>query len=303
MAAAIISDETDPASIPVQRDRGMADESSLQGGGLVVLELCSALVTLFNLGLSGVIGWRLLRSGEPGAPERALGCYFLCYSTLSAGLSTTLYMGWSDPSLALPDRLERLMNAAYFSLASLGIFALLVFVRRTFRPREGWARGLVAGTSAALVLGAIGVGWSEGFEVRVLNGPAYWISWAAREIGFVWVALEALRWWGAMRRRLRLGLADPLVANRFLLWSAWGTSVALLGCSDPIARVWYFLRAGSATLWIPEIGHPIVTWVVGFTSAFGIVSAASLFLAFFPLTRYRRWVERRAEALASAAYS
>jgi hypothetical protein len=133
----------------------------------------------------------------------------------------------------------------------------------------------------------------------VLNGPAYWIGFLARQAGLVWMAVEAFRYRGLLKRRLRLGLADPLVANRFLLWGVWASIVALMGASDPLARVWYFAITGSATVWQPEVGRGIVVVVMALTSALGLAAAASLFLTFFPTAAYRRWVASRDPAAAT----
>jgi hypothetical protein len=139
------------------------------------------------------------------------------------------------------------------------------------------------------------VGVTEGFRVRVLPGAAYWLVVALRELVFVWMAVESFRYWTLLRRRLRLGLADPLVTNRFLLWAAWAFSIVLLGLSDPGARIWYFAASGTTELWVPEAGRPIVLVVIAGTSVLGIGAAITLFLTFFPTAAFQRWVAARAE--------
>ena len=107
------------------------------------------------------------------------------------------------------------------------------------------------------------------------------------------MTFESFRYWALLQRRLRIGLADPLVANRFLLWGVWAATVTLLNLSDPLARAWYCAVAGTTTELIPEVARHMIVVVVALTSALGLVAAACLFLTFFPTAGYRRWVLSR----------
>ena len=84
----------------------------------------------------------------------------------------------------------------------------------------------------------------------------------------LWGSYEALRWWRRMRRRVRLGIGDPLVASRFLLW-AIGAGMAGLGSG---IAMFVGLATGRAMNELPAL-----TLVL---SLFGLVSAISLWLAF-----------------------
>jgi hypothetical protein len=106
---------------------------------------------------------------------------------------------------------------------------------------------------------------------------------------FFWASLESLVYWRLMRRRLALGLADPLVTNRFALWGmglgagAAGTTIAFLGNL-------FGARYGGSGLVFEAL-----------IAATGLVGAATLFLAFLPPARYQRWLLRRAGAAARPA--
>ncbi len=50
----------------------------------------------------------------------------------------------------------------------------------------------------------------------------------ARIVPTAWACYESLRYYRSMHRRQTLGLADPIVANRFLLWSIWTGAVTFL---------------------------------------------------------------------------
>jgi hypothetical protein len=261
------------------------------------VEILSGLVTLANALLAGVIGVRLVRlAARTQGPERWLGLYFLAAPLAGTLLAGVVYMSFADPVRALPDPLLRPIHAIDLAFANLGALCVFVFTWRTFRPDAAWARTLTFGGGAVLALSWLAFGVSEGFAVRVLNGPAYWIGFAVRIAALVWMAVEAFRYRGLLRRRVALGLAEPLVANRFLLWGLWALCAVAMGLSDPVARVWYWALTGTASAWHPEIGRPIVVVMMATTSAVGVVGATSLFLTFFPTAGYRRWVARGATA-------
>lgn len=265
-----------------------------------MLEVLSGVATVAYVVIGGVIGVRLMRLAGRSAtestaprdlPEWKLGLFFLSYACVGSAFNVLAYAGWSDPALALPDLLLRLCHGAFFWFAAIGITALLAFTRQTFRPAGLLALSVAIALSALMWVTAVLAGVTEGYAVRVLNGPAYWLQFAVRDLSFIWLATESLRYWAALRRRQRLGLADPLVVNRFLLIGAWGLALALLSFADPVARLVYFLETGSTTEWIPEIGRPML--LIGMTSAAGFLSfsVGALFLAFFPTAGYRRWLE------------
>jgi hypothetical protein len=270
------------------------------GGGEAVLEALSGLVTFGLMALSFVIGVRLVRLGRrAGGPELWLGLYFLVYGCFATSASVTVYLGWSAPDVAFSDATTRLLNAAFYGLSTIGMTCLLLFTQRTFRPGSSGARVLVWSNCAVLVGAAIGVGVTEGFEVRVLNGAFYWIAYLARLAPFVWVSVESFRYGAMLRRRVSIGLADPLVADRFLLWGLWSAVLAVMAFSDPLARFWYWHLSGSTTQWVGSIGRPIIDVVVPLSSAFGIAAVTLLFLTFFPTPAYRRWVARRSATTAA----
>jgi hypothetical protein len=260
-----------------------------------VLEAISGLVTIGMLGLSAVVGLRLVRLAQRdgGGPVLHLGLYFLVYSALATGLSLATYLGWSSASLALPDRVARILNGAFFVTATVGMCFLLLFTQRTFRPESQAARTMVWGIGGLMALATALLAATEGFEVRVVNGPAYWVHFAARVACWSWVAGESLAYWSKQRRRLALGLADPVVTNRFLLWGVWGLVIALLAFSDPVARLWYYQLAGTATQWIPEVGRPIIDATVPIACGLNGAALVLMILTFFPTPAYRRWLLAR----------
>lgn len=259
-----------------------------------MLETFSGLVTFGLMALSFVIGVRLVRLGRRASgPELWLGLYFLIYGCFATSASITVYLGWSAPEVAFSDATTRMLNATFYALSTIGMTCLLHFTQRTFRPGSRGARAFVWADAAILAGAAIGVGVTEGFQVRVLNGAFYWIHFFARLAPFVWVAVESFRYGARLQRRVAIGLADPLLADRFRLWGLWSTVLALTSLSDPFARFWYWKLSGSTTQWVSEIGRPIIDVLIPLTCGFGIAAVMLLFLTFFPTPAYRRWVARR----------
>jgi hypothetical protein len=258
------------------------------------VQAVGGVVTGLICALSAIIGVRLLRLGSRSrGPERWLGVYFLAASLIGTVVSGALYMGWADPSLELPAAWRAPLQALHIAAHSIGLFGIWVFTWRTFRPESRWVRGVVGGVAVALFACFAAIGIGDRFAVHIVPGPVYWASLAVRIAGVAWMTFESFRYWALLQRRLRIGLADPLVANRFLLWGVWAATVTLLNLSDPLARAWYCAVAGTTTELIPEVARHMIVVVVALTSALGLVAAACLFLTFFPTAGYRRWVLSR----------
>jgi len=267
----------------------------------VVLEAISGVVTIGLLALSSVVGVRLLRlRGDEGRAVRFLGLYFLLHGALATGLSVATYVGWASAEMALPELAARALNAGFFVSSTLGVTCLLLFTQRTFRPASATGHSLAGGLIMLMAVSVATLGAAEGFEVRVINGPAYWVHFAARVASWTWVALESFGYWRQQRRRLALGLADPVITNRFLLWGLWAALFAVLAFADPVARFWYVSLAESTTVWVPEVGRPIIAATVPVACALNLAAVVLMVLTFFPTPAYRRWIAAR-HAAASAA--
>jgi hypothetical protein len=255
----------------------------------------SGLITLLNLILCLVVGTRLLRAGrgKDRRPELALAVYFLASAFLSTICQGIAYGGLIDPSLALPDRTSRLvLGLGVFGMA-VGGSAIFIFTWLSFRRDARWARRAAAAGSLLAIGGFAFEALHEGFAIRMVPGPGHWVAWAGRTLPVVWVAAESFRYWGLQRRRLRIGLADPVVVNRFLLWGTWSLATLVNLGADLIARVLYQIFAGTTNEIVMEVVKPIVIGTMAVTMALGVVSAVTLFLTFFPTARYCRWLQSR----------
>lgn len=257
------------------------------------------LVTALNLILSAVVGARLLglaRSGGWRAPELSLAVYFWMSAVLGTIPQLVVYAGLADPALQVPDRAARvLLGIAVFAMG-VGAAGVYVFTWKTFRPGAWWARAIVVAGCASLLLGFVVELAVEGFAPVVFAGLGHWLGWAGRTAAMFGVAFESFRYYRMLRRRLSLGMADPVLANRFLLWSLWAAAGCLNYVSDLAARAGYVWITGSAVEFVPEVLARVIPPVLFTTMVLGVVSAATLFLTFFPTAAYRRWVDGRAPA-------
>ena len=208
-----------------------------------------------------------------------------------------VYGGMGDPRLAVPDPAVRALLAfAVFAMA-VGAGAAYVFAWKTFLPDRARARGVAVAGYACLAPGYAVEALCEGFAPVVFAGPGHWNGWTGRTAAMLGITVLSLRYWRMLRLRLRLGLADPVLTNRFLLWGVWAACSTLNYVADLASRALYWLLYDTVQP-VPAHLAALVTPTVAVTMVLGAVSAVTLFLTFFPTPAYRRFVEARAAALA-----
>jgi hypothetical protein len=171
-----------------------------------------------------------------------------------------------------------LWAAALFSMA-LGMSALYVGVWRIYRPGTRWGLLLAVG-GILLALAAM--------LMRTLPGeiaephtpsPGLLLFRLAGLGAYAWAAVEASRYWGMMRRRCALGLAEPLVTQQFLLWGVAATAAAL---NTPL------LLSAAYVLHAPLVELPYIFLPLQINM---LISSFGLWFAFFPPAFYRRRFE------------
>lgn len=219
----------------------------------------------------------LLARRTRAVPELAIG----------AGFVIGAVVGYVPETIVLStDLLPREIEARVLAVTQVAIrcaaVSVLVFTVAVFRPEATWARA-----AGALILLALAASWLAFPYTRVYaQGPAdvvwYDVFAVARTLPLVWGAVEAALYHARLRRRLRIGLADPLVVDRFLLWSIGLGAMSLLMASTILAPL-----AG--------VDPAAPGWVL-LESLAGLVGAVSLWRAFFPSRAYRAAAARRAAA-------
>lgn len=194
-----------------------------------------------------------------------------------------LGMGLAAAAVRAGEPLASCLRYANYVSVSVGTLAICLFVREVFR-RESRAAALA--TAAALALSGVLLAltlarWLRGEN---LTDPTIALEFCTLSgAAFLWLGVEAFGWWTMLRRRVALGLADPLVANRFFLWSL----VSLFSCLTTVFGAVGAALSGGAML------SPMMALVL---SLLALPSSASLYLAFAPPAAYRAWVQRRAAA-------
>ena len=104
--------------------------------------------------------------------------------------------------------------------------------------------------------------WSYGLAIQVLC-----------VICFAWMAGAGLHQWRMSCRRLALGLGDPVVSNRFLMWGLFGASA---GALVVVLIVLQLQRVNAGTDLVGSLAM----------AGFGLVSSVFAALAFFPPRAY-----------------
>jgi hypothetical protein len=226
-----------------------------------------------------VVGARLLllavRTGE--LPEFGVGVALFLMGGLGYPAAA---VARGAPGIGVLPRVA--LEAAAMVCMVLGTSGIALFNWRVFRPGErGAARG-VAALGAALVASFIWQAAAPGFLAAAENrGAGLRTIEALAGVSLAWAAIESTRYAVRLRRRLALGLADPLVADRVRLWSVAIVAALLLNGASQIA-------AG--------FGADIATWRYGgaLIGPLGLVAALAMWLAFLPPARYRAYVLARA---------
>lgn len=183
--------------------------------------------------------------------------------------------------------------APVLQVAELGFLlppvTVTLFTWLVFRPETSWARSLAIALSTVAVtihLARVWLGSSIGPEAlfETNTGIAlFWLAAATRAVCFGWACAEASAYYGKVRKQVTLGILDPLVANRFLLWACWsGITTVMLG-----------LRIATPFLTNTQVDPPMPpTWLIVAQLVAGVSCALVVWLTFAPPRFYRRLVRR-----------
>jgi hypothetical protein len=229
--------------------------------------------------VSFIVGVRLIRMSwqSQKTPEFLLGVTLLLW-----GLS---YACWQIPIAMANQPLTRPLFFAgrAFSCGATIFFASFTWI--AFRSQARWAKALffaIAISVFAGVAGSFAVGDWEG--VRPLSNPWWWADWAAALVAMSWVGVEGFINYLNARQRVRLGLCDPLVCNRYLLWGITGIVWAVFYGMVVFQQIEFETQ---------EI------WSVAMDRACSVADVTGVALVWFicfPPRFYRRWIAGAAPA-------
>jgi hypothetical protein len=252
-------------SAPVERL--ISDLAYLSGDAIAWIVYLYVGLRLYGLGR---------RTGQ--LPEFLIAATFLLWT-----LSYLFY----DIPYAIVDSEELVPTVcSYASLIVLafGNVAFAFFIRAVFRPDARWATWLVAAIAASVVAGLAGSAWiGDWVGINPLANPWYWLDCFGASAPAVWMGAEGLAQYFKARRRLKLGLCEPLACNRFLLWGIAGT-------------LWLILQG---VLTANDFAYALTgEWslLLNFGGAvFEAVPVAVIWFVFFPPAFYCRWIEGSAK--------
>lgn len=248
------------------------------------MQALAAIAVLTLIGASVFVAVRLIllhrRTG--GRPELMLGIMLLL--SVGVGYPANIAAGQVDPAWARP------VVALASVSTSVGFCFLFLFTWRVFQPTAIWARVFVALGLLALAVGALDgciravrFGYVSFFELSLVQ---MMLPMVPVMLCYMWTAWESLRYYRTMQRRVALGLASPVVADRFRLWGIMGIC-ATCGVG---------LNVVGAMLGIDGLSSPAILLGSG---CIGMAQAVTLTLAFVPPRAYVRHVEARAAAAAA----
>ena len=172
-------------------------------------------------------------------------------------------------------------------VVSVGLEMSYVFCWIVFRRGNEWARGAVVASSVAFLVVwiltvTVGSGATDVQTAQAQVRPYAIAIILLQMLGMAWTGAESFRYWGMQKRRLRLGLANPVVVERFLWWGLSNLATVILG-----ATLIACLLQGKMIL-----RDPFSLIILNVT---GTVLCFTWGLSFFPPKLYVRWVEARAE--------
>jgi hypothetical protein len=242
-------------------------------------DVFALVATLGFIVIGGVVGVRLLvlarRTRQPAELWLGLALFSI------AGLAYPLVI----TAGAAPTGLQRVLAAVGNALLCFGWSCLWLFTWTTFRREATWARILtISAISATVLLSGrrivrLAVDDDLTLSAATIDGLGPLLLAMAE---YVWTSIEAFRYRAMLQRRVRLGLADPTVANRFLLWGLMGV-FSFLSLVMPVTGAFHR-------------GPDFVTFSRIGTGGSGIVCAVVMYLAFMAPQPYLDWVRRRAAA-------
>jgi len=246
--------------------------------------ICVSAYTLMSL----FVGARLIRRGLPtrAAPELLMGVAYFS----APGLGYPMVVGSSLIG-------DRLVSTAVFALGEcgivLGVSVFFFFNAVVFRAASPYSRAFASACSVVFSLCALEIVRGHNAVGRDLLGlapvrTAMMILLAVIGLAYAWTAYEGYRHHRLMRKRARVGLGDPVVANRFLLW---GTAGSLQVFANLVSA--HALSSGADMM--TDQGSMLAT------AGVGVVNSVLLVLIFMPPARYVRWLQRGPSGALAAA--
>lgn len=255
------------------------------------MQLLAGIGTLAFLAVGAIVGARLLLLARRThqRPELYVGGALFLYAVLGQPAIVTsrpagdAFGQWASLTLLFIGLTANVATVA-------GMYA---FTTMVFRPDSRLARMMIwCGTLLTAGCAVTLLFESSNRELGASYSLTTKIAIAILALNFsavmFWTAVESLRYRRLLGKRLRLGLADPVVVNRFGLWGGGclvcaASAIVLIGC----------VAAGMNVTTDPV---PILS-----TALSGSFIGACWYLSFLAPPFYLRWVRAGADQPDSAA--
>ncbi len=230
------------------------------------------------------VGVRLLRLGirSENPPARWIGMYLF----FAMGLGSVLFIihvARTEIAGHEATGFDRALIALHLLAAIIANYGLLTFTHRVFRRDSLLAAYAARGLLACMTVGAIGHGITSDFDGIFATGYAG-VYLAVPVLGNAWAATESFRYYGMMRKRVALGLAEQRIAIRFALYGTGAAAAAVL-----LGGNWFEMQVIARSDPNSLLGVQIVS--LALKAVLGLVCAGAYLFAFAPPA----WSQRRSE--------
>jgi hypothetical protein len=236
------------------------------------MKLFSLLAVVIYCAISLLMGLRLLllakRTRE--VPELMIGAAFLSGGMIGYpfNVAASVLVQAGKPGAA---SVAYVVGQAGMALSA---FFLLLSWRRIFVPTGLGALAFVVGWSVFVFATLLAIlQHATPGSIEHLKAPVYWSALLAQGGCYAVLGWTSFRHGRMLERRLAIGLADPVIANRLFLWGYSNVSITISYLYAFIAGL--LLRNDMLNIYQPSI-----------ISALGMTSAFFVTLAFFPPKAY-----------------
>ncbi len=243
------------------------------------MQLLSELCLLLYVAITTIVGARLFWVGWKARrrPELLLGTGSVLIGTVGAPLSVASGFGGAAGEVHVP------LWVGSELLTQIGILCFYAFTQQVFRPGVTWARAVIAFavvTLPACLAGAAHALAAASPETLSAVATGGWLLSCQLVYGgaFAWSAIEGFSHYTTARRRVAVGLLEPAVANRFLLFAIYG----LGGTGIALANL-------AAVLLEQNIATSLVVLVP--SALLALVSSVAMLLAVLPPAWYLERLE------------
>lgn len=235
------------------------------------MQILTGLATIAFCVVGAVVGARLvvLWRRTRGFPELVVGIALF----LIGAVGYPLAMIGGIPGAVSPRAGIAMVTASTFVI-DFAFVLVATFTWSVFRRASTWGRALLGALALGYAGHAIGVllvspSLTTATELMTAAPRVMLAGQGLNFVTFGWTAVEGYAYWWKLRKRVAIGLGDPVVANRFLLWALSGSGSLFTNLIS-----WWVMFQG-----IDFFQHQGSQAIVGFVS---MLVCVCQYLAFLP---------------------